>query len=330
MRTVKTAIIFSILMIAISAIAQKLPVNKETKLIEYRESTSVERAGAGDLVNRLYFWAQNEFKDQNVTIMRDDTTFKTLTIKGSIPMVKSVFGVNYIHTKRLLKFELKFDTDKKDYTYWINNFEYECVESDRNREENSVSGPLEEFKGPAKRSLYDEIDEVCQNLITSFKAGAEVEMTEEQEKAMDEWLEKQKAEKKAAEEAAKQAAKEAEAAQRQAEKEAAAAAKEEAKAQREAEKEAAEAKREEERAAREAEMEKQKAEREAEMEKQKAEREAEMARQKAEREAAMEQQKAEREAATAKAKADREAAAAKQKENSEAPKDSQEGNGGDK
>ena len=240
------------LVLANTVIAQ-IPENKATKRFEYHESLTVERAGDNDVINRLYKWGNEYFKDEKFKAERDDKTFKTASFKVNKSMVENHFGVNHVHTKRILSFDLKFEAEKKDYQYSLTNMKYECVEADRKGIESTISVNLEEYKGPAKRSLYEEIDLVCKQIIEEMQYGAEEEMSDEDAAKAKEWLDQKEAENKAAEAAATQAEKEAAAAAKAAEKEVETAAKAAEKEASDAEKKAeAEAKEAEKQAAAEA------------------------------------------------------------------------------
>ncbi|GAB5538518.1 MAG: hypothetical protein Salg2KO_06210 [Salibacteraceae bacterium] len=245
----------SCLTIACSIFAQ-LQMNKATKKYEITvpdgEVISVDRASTGELVNRFYYWGQDEFKDVKHSIDRDDTLFRGVVFHVTQPVVKKVFGVNYTHKDRFLSYDLLFDAEKKDYTYTFTNFHYKCTEVDRNGEEVAIDSELENFKGATKRSLLDEVYTECQAVVESFQEASQIELTEAQEEEAEQWRDTRKEArdearkaaakaKKEAEAAAKKAAKEAAKAEKAAAKEAAAAAREKEAAEKEAAKKAREA-----------------------------------------------------------------------------------------
>lgn len=222
----------------------QLEINKETKLYEIHneEILTVERAGTGELINRFYFWGLEEFKDVKHSVERDDTTFRGVVFHVTMPMVDNHFGVKYTHTKRQLGFDVRFDAEKKDYSYWITNIGYKTVEVDRKDRTEEYDGKLEDFKGAAKRGLIEELDLVIDVMIDSFSVAAERDLSDAQMDEYDTWKDSRKGARDAAAKAAKAAAKEAAAAAKTAAKEAAAAEKAAAKEAAKAAKDAAAAK----------------------------------------------------------------------------------------
>lgn len=246
----------------------ELEEEKATSLYVFKENDlSVDKAGDGDVVNRAFYWGQEEFADDNVTVLRDDSTFKSITFKVKRPMVENHYGVKFTHKERELGFDLLIEADKKDYKYRFDHFTYKAKEVDRKGNVVPYEGTLEAFKGAAKKGLIEELDLMLNTLVDSMKVDLEVEMTEAQEESMEKWQEEQEAAREAAEEAAEQAAKEAEKARKEAEKEAARKAKEEAAAARDAERAKRDAEKEAEKAKREEEMKKAKEAKEAEQKK---------------------------------------------------------------
>jgi len=232
--------LFSILFIVLAAsvhVTGQIVADKSTKkyivtLPEDVETMSVSRAGSGELINRFYYWAMDEFSDYKHSIQRDDTLFRGLVVNVSQPILKKVFGVGYTHTDRILTYDLILDADKKDYTYTFTNFHYKSKQTSPDGEEAMIDVALEEFKGAEKRPLLNEIAEEANAIVEKLKVAGEVELSEEQEAESSEWRDTRKEARAAAQKAAAQAKKEAEAAAKKA-------AKEKAKAEREAAKEAA-------------------------------------------------------------------------------------------
>ena len=176
------------------------------------------------------------------SVERDDTTFRGVVFHVTMPMVDNHFGVKYTHTKRQLGFDVRFDAEKKDYSYWITNIGYKTVEVDRKDRTEEYDGKLEDFKGAAKRGLIEELDLVFDVMIDSFSVAAERDLSDAQMDEYDAWKDSRKGARDAAAKAAKAAAKEAAAAAKTAAKEAAAAEKAAAKEAAKAAKDAAAAK----------------------------------------------------------------------------------------
>lgn len=237
--------------ICFGALAQ-IEINKATKKYEYanEEMITVERAGVGELINRFYYWGVEEYKANKSKVVRDDSTFRTVEFMVTTPLPENHFGVKFVHTKRELTYRLKFDAEKKDYSYWITDIAYKCIETDRKGREAAYDGLLEEYKGAAKRGLLEELEMVYDVLADSFGVAAERDLSAAQITEFKAWQDERKAinadasknaakAKKEAAAAAKKAAKEEAAAAKAAAKEAANQAKADAAAKKEAEAEAA-------------------------------------------------------------------------------------------
>lgn len=218
------------LFVGYTVVAQ-LPLNKETKKYELHNETplSVSSAGSNELVNRFYYWGLDEFSDVKYTVERDDTTFRSVTFSVVTPLVENHYGVKFTHKDRELTYKLKIDAEKKDYSYWIYDFNYKATEVDRKNREEKLDGKLEDFKGAAKAALLEELDLMFTTMIDSMAWYVEDALTEEQTAEVDKWIEERKTANAAASKDAARAKKEAEAAAKKAEKEAAAAEKAAAK-----------------------------------------------------------------------------------------------------
>lgn len=231
-----------------SIVSAQLEIIKESKLYEMHndELITVERAGADELINRFYHWGLEEFRDIKHSVERDDTTLRGVVFHVTMPLVDNHYGVKFTHTKRQLGFDIRFDAEKKDYSYWITNIGYKTVEVDQKDRTEEYDGKLEDFTGAAKRGLIEELDLVFDVMIDSFSMAAERDLTGAQMDAFEEWkvsrVDALDAAVKAAHEVVKTAAavaKESAAAEKEAVKEAKVAAKEEAAAKKAAEAEAA-------------------------------------------------------------------------------------------
>jgi hypothetical protein len=244
-------LIIALSSICFGAMAQ-VEINKATKKYEYanEEIMTVERAGAGELVNRFYYWGVDEYKSNKNKVVRDDSTFRSVEFTVTTPLPENHFGVKFVHTKRELTYRVAFDAEKKEYSYLITDIAYKCVETDRKGRETNYDGSLEEYKGAAKRGLLEELDMVYNVLADSFGTAAERDLTEAQNTEFKAWQDERKAfnadaaknaskAKKDAAAAAKKAAKAEASAAKAAAKEAAAQAKADASAKKEADAEAA-------------------------------------------------------------------------------------------
>ena len=240
MRTMKYLIALIVVLLSVNHANAQLEINKETKLYEMHneEVLTVERAGVNELINRFYYWGLDEFKDVKHSVERDDSTFRGVVFHATIPMVDNHFGVKFTHTKRQLAFDIRFDAEKKDYSYWITNIGYKTVEVDRKDRTEEYEGKLEDFKGAAKRGLIEELDLVFDIMIDSFGMAAERDLTDAQMDEFNVWKDSRKGARDAAAKAAKAAEKEAASAAKSTAKEASsvekAAAKEAARLEKEA------------------------------------------------------------------------------------------------
>ena len=240
MRTMKYLIALIVVLLSVNHANAQLEINKETKLYEMHneEVLTVERAGVNELINRLYYWGLDEFKDVKHSVEQDDSTFRDVVFHATIPMVDNHFGVKFTHTKRQLAFDIRFDAEKKDYSYWITNIGYKTVEVDRKDRTEEYEGKLEDFKGAAKRGLIEELDLVFDIMIDSFGMAAERDLTDAQMDEFNVWKDSRKGARDAAAKAAKAAEKEAASAAKSTAKEASsvekAAAKEAARLEKEA------------------------------------------------------------------------------------------------
>lgn len=162
----------------------QIPVNAQKKY-EYAEATTVTRASAKDIQRRLHLWAKDYYKNNRHEVLIDDTNYRFITITATQKMPNSFFQVNRSHKERELTYTMVFDTDRKDYSYKINNFHYKCIEVDRKGAEVTHDVALELFKTPSKMSVDKEVHEHMQNVISAFKKGVEIDIPLETKTAMD-------------------------------------------------------------------------------------------------------------------------------------------------
>jgi hypothetical protein len=154
----------------------QMPKNDE-KMYEYHEEASVRRAGSGDLVKRFEHWANGYFANAaSYTIAVDDSTERYVNIDVTQELAEMMFGVNRTHKDRTISYHIKFDCDRKDYQYWINEFKYKALEIDHKNRETQHDDYLSDIKSAATKSLDEEIHGLMEDVITSFKAAAEIEL----------------------------------------------------------------------------------------------------------------------------------------------------------
>lgn len=241
MKALKSTILVLLLSSLSCTLSAQLEIEKETKKYAYsNDEMSVQKAGSGDLINRLYYWGVAEFEPYEVVVERDDTTFKSVIFKVTQPLVPHRFGTKHLHKDRVLRYTLEFNAEKKEYKYRIDDFHYKCLEILQDGEEVKVDGPLEGYKGASKRSLLDEVEMMCEAMVDAFSAAAEEEISDAAEEEAERWKEAQEEANEAAEEAAEEARKKAEAEAKQKAKEEAAAARAAEKAAKEKERAAPE------------------------------------------------------------------------------------------
>ncbi|MEX2595697.1 MAG: hypothetical protein WEC59_02120 [Salibacteraceae bacterium] len=169
--------ILGFLLVATSVMAQ-IPKNDD-KQFEYHAEESVRRAGSGDLVKRLNYWANEYFSDEaSLKISPDTTSDDIFYVDVTKELVESYFGVNRKHQNRSLSFHIKFLAERKDYQYWINDFKYKATEIDKKGRETLLDGQLSELKTAASKSLEEEVHLMMTNMIEAINKAAETELEE--------------------------------------------------------------------------------------------------------------------------------------------------------
>ena len=170
--------LFTLLLLMGQSLFAQMPKNDD-KEFEYTGEADVRRAGAGDLVKRLGKWGTEYFADaMALHVAVDDSTERFVEIDVTEQLVEMHFGVNRTHKDRSIRYHLKFDTERKSYAYWINDFHYKALEIDhKNREENH-DDLLSEIKSAATKSLEEEMHARMLGVIESFKEAAEAEIEE--------------------------------------------------------------------------------------------------------------------------------------------------------
>lgn len=154
----------------------QMPKN-DNKDFEYKGEKSVKRAGTGDLMKRIEKWGNDYFKEaSSYTIAIDDTTKRYVEMDVTEAMVESHFGVNRTHSNRSLSYHIKFDADRKDYIYVINDFYYKALEVDNKNRETQMDAKLSEIKGAASGSLEEEVHMKMEQVIESFSKALEIEL----------------------------------------------------------------------------------------------------------------------------------------------------------
>lgn len=148
----------------------QIPSNSQ-KHYEYKETLEVKKAGSGDLYKRFEKWA-NEKYAANSVILLDDTNNRFITIATSMTLPESHFGVNRIHRNRVVEYMMKFDMEKKVYTYQVFEIRYMFEEEDRKGGTTQDSLLLEQFKSPTKKSVEEEVDLAFRKLIEEIKTVA--------------------------------------------------------------------------------------------------------------------------------------------------------------
>jgi hypothetical protein len=168
----------AVMMITGHSVFAQMPKNDE-KAFEYYGEATVKRAGSGDLQKRLVQWAKQNLQDEaQFTMSVDDSTHRFIEIDVTERLVESHYGVNRTHKDRGLSYHIKFDTDRKDYQYWINGFKYKALEVDHKGRETQHDGRLEDIKSAASKSLEEDVHVRMTELVESFTKAAEVELVE--------------------------------------------------------------------------------------------------------------------------------------------------------
>jgi hypothetical protein len=172
----KWSILFTSLLLSAQVAWSQMPTNSDKKF-EYNAAASVKKAGTGDLVKRFEHWAHSYFDEaKSVEILVDDSTNRVVEIKVTEDMVESHFGVNRVHKNRSLTYHIKFDAERKNYTYWINGFYYKATEIDHKGRETAHDAALEDIKSAASKSLEEEIHAKIESMIDSFTRAAEIDL----------------------------------------------------------------------------------------------------------------------------------------------------------
>ena len=156
-----------------AGIAQ-IPKNAE-KHYEYKEIVTLKRAGTGDIYRRLEKWAGDKF-DADREVLLDDTNNRFITIETEMTLPESHFGVNRTHRDRIVQFLLKFDIDRKEYTYSLTEIRYRHEEENNKGMVTQDSLLLEQLKGPTTKSVEEEVDLTMRALIDEFKEAALTEL----------------------------------------------------------------------------------------------------------------------------------------------------------
>jgi hypothetical protein len=169
-------VMLAIALLVSSVSMAQMPKN-DNKEFEYKAQNSVKRAGTGDLMKRIEKWGNDYFKDvTSFTISIDDSTKRYVEMDVVESMVESHFGVNRTHKNRSLSYHIKFDADRKDYNYSINEFYYKALEVDHKNRETQLDAKLSDIKGAASGSLEEEVHMKMEQVIESFSKALEIEL----------------------------------------------------------------------------------------------------------------------------------------------------------
>lgn len=170
--------LFTFLFLLGHSLFAQMPKN-DNKEFEYQGTADVRRAGSGDLIKRLSKWGNEYFSDAlSLKVAVDDSTKRFVEIDVTEPLVEMHFGVNRTHKERSISYHIKFDTDRKSYLYWINDFRYKALEIDHKGREQQHDDLLSEIKSAATKSLEEEMHARMKDVIESFKKAAETELAE--------------------------------------------------------------------------------------------------------------------------------------------------------
>lgn len=153
-----------------------IPSNDD-KQYEYKGEAEVDRAGTGELLERLQYWGETHFADDKARAYQDPQNKDILLIDVEHEMPEAHFSVSRTHSKRKLKFQISMNCDKKNYTYSIHDIKYEATESYK-KGDFDYNGLLSDFKSPTKSSVEEEVDRYIQELILSFKETAQIPIDE--------------------------------------------------------------------------------------------------------------------------------------------------------
>jgi hypothetical protein len=153
-----------------------IPSNDD-KQYEYKADAEVDRAGTGELLERLQYWGETHFADDKARAYIDPQNKDILLIDVEHEMPEAHFSVSRTHTKRKLKFQISMNCDKKNYTYSIHDIKYEATESYK-KGDFEYNGLLSDFKSPTKFSVEEEVDRYMQELILTFKETAQIPIDE--------------------------------------------------------------------------------------------------------------------------------------------------------
>jgi len=153
-----------------------IPSNDD-KQYEYKADAEVDRAGTGELLERLQYWGETHFADDKARAYIDPQNKDILLIDVEHEMPEAHFSVSRTHTKRKLKFQISMNCDKKNYTYSVHDIKYEATESYK-KGDFDYNGLLSDFKSPTKSSVEEEVDRYIQDVIESFKETAQIHIEE--------------------------------------------------------------------------------------------------------------------------------------------------------
>lgn len=154
---------------------KNIPSNEE-KQYEYKADAEVDRAGSGDLLERIDFWAKNSLgENAKAHAYKDEADKNILHVDVEVQLPEAHFSVSRVHKNRKLNYSITFNCDKKEYTYTINQIKYSALESYK-KGDIQIDGLLSEMKSPTKLSVEEEINLYFQGIIESFSDYANTDI----------------------------------------------------------------------------------------------------------------------------------------------------------
>lgn len=154
---------------------KSIPTNEE-KQYEYKAEAEVDRAGTGELLERLEFWAENGLgENAKIHAYKDEADKNVFHVDVDAILPDAHFSISRVHKNRKLNYSIHFNCEKKNYTYAINEIKYGALESYK-KGDIQIEGLLSEMKSPTKMSVEEEVNNYFEGIIASITKFANTDI----------------------------------------------------------------------------------------------------------------------------------------------------------
>ena len=113
MKTIKTILLSTFIMLSSIVFAQEFPINEKTGKISYEGVVKIDGASQSDLYVKANEWFVNAFNSANSVIQMQDKESGKIMGKGSIPVTRMGYPAGYFY------FTVKFTAREGRYKYVI-------------------------------------------------------------------------------------------------------------------------------------------------------------------------------------------------------------------